>query len=124
VNRDESSAPVTTIYFILLNQKLADPHFLNGCQIVFHAHEIIIPVTFVNPFDLFAGILATFITEGGIPFGNMIKACTLFKQMCAAIPRPAADALAPFQMIHISQIPAADRTVHSARGDQFFADRV
>ena len=96
MNRDKASAPVTTIFFILLHQKLADPHFLNGCQIIFHAHVIIIPVTFVDPFDLFAGILVTFITERSIPFGNMIKACTFFKQMCAAIPRPAADALAPF----------------------------
>ena len=125
MNRDEASAPVTTIFFILLNQKLADPHFLNGCQIVFHAHIIIVPVTFVDPFDLFAGVLVTFTTEGSVPFGNMIKASTFFKKICTPlIPRPAADALAPFQMIHISQIPAADRAVHSAWGDQVFADRV
>jgi hypothetical protein len=121
VNRDESPASCTTVFLILFIDKPADPHFLNGCEILFHAHMIVITVTHVNPFDLSAGVLLTFETEGGIPPGNMIDARTFFKQMRAAlISRPAAGTLAAFQMIHIGQVPAANRAVHSAGRDQIF----
>lgn len=99
----------------------------DGRQVFLHAHSVVGPVPNVHAFDLFAGVLIACEAKRGVcvAFAAAVDPGALAEQVRAGpVPRPAARALAAFQLIAIRQIPAADRAVHAARRDQVFGDAV
>lgn len=106
---------------VLFLDKFADAKLLDVFQIIPCAHFKILSVTVIHAVDLLAGILAAFKTKRGIALGRVVDARAFFKQVIAPfVSWPAAGALAPFYIVDMSQITAANGAIHSARRDKVF----
>ena len=122
MNRDQAAARWTTVLAVLFLNEPIKSFFFDTLQVIFYAHAEIASVSGIHTIDLFAGILAAFITEGRgcrLIQGAVEPGALLEQVGTSPVPGPAPAALGPLQAMDMGEIPAAEGTVHAAWRDQF-----
>jgi hypothetical protein len=117
------SAVRTPPFLLFFFQEQSDALFLYAFEVLYHAHVVFVPVSFIEGLQSFAGKLLTFKTEPDQAFFQQIA--TAFHIGTVLASWDTANTIFPMatlfvQIVFHRQIADADSAVHPTGSNEFF----